>query len=119
MAQTLSGSPGFSRTIESQLMMLMAGQRTAASTIHGTPCTGPTQVVRHERLCNIYLHAEALCLGNVSISAATDPQTAEAQTWLGADAIKVGVSVPEDSMNPEEPQMDLIVFLQVASQAVF
>lgn len=48
-----------------------------------------------------------------------DPQTAEAQTWLGADAIKVGVSVPEDSMNPEEPQMDLIVFLQVASQAVF
>lgn len=30
-------------------------------------------------------------------------QTAQAQTWLEAHAIKVGVSGTEDSMNPEEP----------------
>lgn len=31
------------------------------------------------------------------------PLTAQAQTWLKANAIKVGVSGPEDSMDPEEP----------------
>lgn len=35
--------------------------------------------------------------------AAPELQMAQAQTWLKANAIKVGVSGPEDSMDPEEP----------------
>lgn len=58
-------------------------------------------------LCNIYVcvHTHSAWEMLTLVRPPADPQTAQAQTWLEANAIKVGVSVPEDSVNPEKPPM--------------